>query len=105
MSQVWYNFHMTALSAIYRKNENIVSRTIGDEVILVPIRKESGDLDNIFTLNELAAFIWNALDGNTSLEQIGSMITSDYEVTSEDAARDLLGCIADLESINAVAIV
>jgi len=58
---------MISETPIYQKNEDLIARQIGDEVILVPIRKESGDLDNIYTLNEVAAFIWNLLDGRTTL--------------------------------------
>lgn len=96
--------HMKELSKTYRRSDTMVSRKIGDEVILVPIRNKTGDLDSIFTLNELAAFIWDGLDGINTLEQVRNAIVREYDVPEETAAADLIGCIHELESIDAVAV-
>ena len=49
---------MHDLMKSFVKDPNIVSRKIAGEVILVPIRKNVGDLESIYTLNEVAARIW-----------------------------------------------
>ena len=47
----------------YRKNENFVYRMIQHETILVPIKDNVGDMDSLYNLNEVGAFVWERLDG------------------------------------------
>jgi hypothetical protein len=61
---------MQRSNTIYKHDPNIVARMIGGEMILVPIRKNVGDMENIYTLNETAARIWELVDGQHSLEEI-----------------------------------
>ena len=61
---------MDFLEQRYRKDESVVSRKIADEVILVPIRKNVGDLESIYTLDEVGARIWELIDGIRSLADI-----------------------------------
>jgi hypothetical protein len=90
------------MNYIYKKSDNIVCREIGDEVILVPIRQNSGDLDNIFTLNDVAASIWHYIDGKNSISDIKGLIATEYEVAVEEAEKDIIDLITQLESIQAV---
>lgn len=46
---------MDHLERCYQRDKSIVSRTIEEEVILVPIRQNVGDLESIYTLNEVGA--------------------------------------------------
>jgi hypothetical protein len=52
---------MSDLEKVYKKSDSMVSRKIGDESILVPIRQNAGDLDSIYTLNDTAAYIWGLI--------------------------------------------
>ncbi len=45
------------LAKRFVKDPNMVFRQIGDEVILVPIRRNVADLESIYTLNPVAARI------------------------------------------------
>ena len=46
---------MIHLDYCYQKDPDMVSREIAGEVILVPIRRNVGDLESVYTLNETAA--------------------------------------------------
>ena len=61
---------MKELTEKYRKNEDFVYRKIQDETILVPIKDNVGDMGSIYDLNEVAAFIWEHLDGEKRLLDI-----------------------------------
>ena len=61
---------MNYLERCFQKDPNIVSRKIADEVILVPIRHNVGDLESIYTLNEVGARIWELVDGQRKLKVI-----------------------------------
>ena len=72
-----------------RKAEGFVSRTIADDVIIVPVRGGVGDLESIFTLNAVGATIWRAIDGRTSIEGLADAVARAYEVGPDDAASDV----------------
>ncbi len=93
---------MAQLDACYRKSPSIVSREIAGEMILVPIRQNVGDLESIYTLNETAAFAWELLDGQRSVQAIRDQIAAEFEVGVEEAEQDLLELLAQLESFGAV---
>ena len=86
----------------YQKDPSIVFREIAGEMILVPIRQNVGDLESIYTLNETAARIWELIDGQRSVREIGDQIVEEFEVSAEEAERDLLELLAQLESFGAV---
>jgi len=77
-------------SRIFKQAENIVSREIAGETILVPIRGKLADMQNIFTLNKVGAYIWEKLDGTRSLAEIIALLLSHFEVNQEQAEQDLL---------------
>ncbi|MEW6614173.1 MAG: PqqD family protein [Thermodesulfobacteriota bacterium] len=87
---------------IYRKSDSIVSRKIADEFILVPIRQNVGDLESIFTLNETAARIWEMIDGETKVGRIKEKVVEEFEVTPEEAEKDIIEHLQQLEGIKAI---
>jgi hypothetical protein len=93
---------MVDLEKTYKRNENFVFRKIGDEMILVPIRDNVGDMGYIYNLNELAAFIWQHLDGSNRLVEINEMILEEFEVSDQEAKEDLRIFLGDLEEIGAI---
>jgi hypothetical protein len=93
---------MVRLDQRYQKTPTIVSREIAGEVILVPIRNNLGDLGSIYTLNETGALAWSLLDAEHSLRQICEQIVMEYEVTPEQAERDLKELVEQLCEIEAV---
>lgn len=88
--------------AQYKRNENIVFRKINDEAILVPIKNNVGDMGFIYSLNEVGAFVWESLDGKNRLSDIKTMMQGDFDVSPEEAERDLREFVGQLEEIGAV---
>ncbi|MGD2124952.1 MAG: PqqD family protein [Desulfobacteraceae bacterium] len=93
---------MDILEKVYKKSDAIVARRISDEFILVPVRQDVGDLESIYTLNETGARIWELIDGKTTVGDIKERILDEFEVTSEDAERDLIEHLKQLETIKAI---
>ena len=93
---------MEGLGKIYKRNENFVFRKIEDETILVPLKGNVGDMGSIYNLNEVAAFVWEQLDGQRSLQDIKQRLVEEYEVSAEEAEDDLSEYIAGLTEIDAV---
>ena len=86
----------------YSQSEDIVSRTIGEDTILVPIHRQVGELENVYALNDTAAFIWGQMDGKSSLGDICNRMESEFEVDRERAERDLLTCVAQFEEMKSI---
>jgi len=90
------------VDAVYHKDPDIVFRKISGECILVPIRRRVGDLDNIYTLNETAARIWELIDGRRTLAEIRDGLAAEFAVPVQEAERDLLEYLAALRACAAV---
>ena len=93
---------MESADQIYVHNDNFVFRRIEDETILVPIKNHVGDLDSLFSLNPVGAFIWRKIDGSNSLAAIHDLILAEFDVKAEKAEADLLKFITELREIGAV---
>jgi hypothetical protein len=89
---------MNHLIRRYIKETNLVTRDIVGETIIVPVKSNVGDLDSIYTLNEMGTLIWGLIDGNNSVGQIVDAICGAYDVTHEEAEKDALGFLKSLET-------
>jgi len=85
-------------SAVYQKNVNVVVRNVGDDVIVVPITHNVGDLDSVYTFNEVAARVWSLLDGARTAAAVVDAICSEFDVSHEVAERDLSELFTELEA-------
>jgi hypothetical protein len=93
---------MEGLQEKYKRNENFVYRKIQDDTILVPIKDNVGDMGFIYNLNEVAAFIWEQLDGKKTLLDIRNMIIEEFEVSPKEAEEDLAEFVSELKEIEAI---
>lgn len=93
---------MHALERIVQKDDNIVARKIADEVVLVPIRHKLGELECIYTLNEVAAHIWERIDGKRSLKALRDSLLEDFDVGEPQAQDDLITLIDQLKEVGAI---
>lgn len=92
-----------ALQRRFEKDEaGFVTRTIVDEVVLVPIRRHASDLDSIYTMNRVAAHIWTLIDGVRSILEIRDAVVDRFDVSAEEATSHLLALLHDLEQIGAI---
>ena len=87
---------------IYHKSQDIVSRKIVDEVILVPVRRRGEDVDSLYTLNEVGARIWESIDGTRQVREIRDLIVAEFDVTGAQAEADLLTLLDQLSQIGAI---
>jgi len=90
------------LSRCYEKSSSIVSRKIDDEVILVPIRKNVGDLESIYTLNEVASRIWELIDGKRKVREIKEIIIEEFDVSPQEAEKDAVEFLQQLEKMGGI---
>jgi hypothetical protein len=80
---------MEAQNISFTKNDDLMTRNIAGEALIVPIKGRVGDLSAIYTLNDVGARVWQLIDGRTPVNQIIEAISEEYDVTKEEAAADV----------------
>jgi hypothetical protein len=86
----------------YEKDPAVVYREIAGEAILVPIRRNVGEMDSIYTLDEVGADIWSLIDGVRTAGDIQDLLLDEYRVDAEVLSKDLAEFIQELLSIGAI---
>ncbi len=81
---------------IFARNKDVVSRKIGGELFLVPVKGRLADMEKIFTLTSVAEFIWDRLDGQRSVGEIRDEVIAEFDVAQEQADSDIREFIAEL---------
>jgi hypothetical protein len=84
------------LNTTFRKKENIVTRRIAGETLLVPIYGDLANMEKIFTLDPVAAYIWEQLDGEKSLKVIRDGVIDAFDVKIDQAETDMFEFIDEL---------
>jgi len=93
------------LESCFTKDPSIVFRKVADEFILVPIKQKASDVESIYTMNDVASRIWELIDGKRSLKDIKTILIKEFEVSPEEAEKDLVDFSRQLEKIGAVRVV
>jgi len=90
----------------FRRSEDFVARNIAGETVLVPIRQRLGDLESIYTLNEVATFIWERLAEPSTVGQIAAALGEAFRGEPAEVRRDVeefLGQLLALQAVKPVA--
>jgi hypothetical protein len=84
------------------KHQDVVTRRIAGETILVPLGNSVGDLNFVYTLNEPGTVIWDLLGAGTSVREILDAICREFEVSEEVAAEDLKEFLDSLQTADLI---
>ncbi len=90
------------LDTVFYRNDRVVSRKIVDELILVPVRRNVAEMESIYTLNDVGARVYELIDGERTILQICELIVEEFEVSSEEAERDVLEFLQKLVSAGSI---
>ena len=78
-------------------SDDVVSREIEGELIIVPIASGVGDMeDELYTLNDTGRAIWQRLDGKRTLRDVAADLAADYAAPVDRITRDVLGLVTEL---------
>lgn len=79
--------------------QQFVLREIAGDSILIPIGNIIDSFQGIMTLNETSVFIWKQLEREKDKEEILEAILEEYEVSREQAERNLEEFLKALKKI------
>jgi hypothetical protein len=88
--------HARLVSRRQHDNREFVTRRIADETIIVPVVGGVGDLDAIFTLNDVGSHIWRLIESPTTVEAIVAEIGREFDVSPDRAERDVVDFLGQL---------
>lgn len=87
---------MNSLEQSFIKGDDLITRAIAGQTLIVPVRGQVGDLDSIYALNEVGSRIWSLIEARLPLKRIAEIISEEYEVDYSEAASDVLELIDSL---------
>ncbi len=90
------------LTQAFSRSPRMVGRRIAGEYILVPIAGRGAEVDAIFNLNGVAAFIWEQFDGHRDGGRIVAKIAEQFDVDRTRAEADYLEFVGKLLSVGAL---
>jgi len=86
----------------YARNPDFIYRKIVDESVLVPFHNNVADMDCIYTLNSLGAFIWEQLTEPATRVQLEQAVLAEYDADPAVVVSDLDRFLAEMISIGAM---
>jgi hypothetical protein len=86
----------------YERNPDFVFRKIVDELVLVPIRQDVADMDCIYTMNGVGAFLWERIDGRATPADLQTAVVQEYAADPDVVAADVDAYLRELVAIGAI---
>jgi hypothetical protein len=79
----------TATDVRFIRNQEVVSRKIEGELIIVPIRSGVGDLNSLYTLNAVGSVLWEFMTEGHTIAEMVQRVCDEFEVTKAQARKDI----------------
>ena len=80
----------------FSQNGQFVVRAFPEDTVLVPIHQKAADMENVYVMNSVAAFIWNSLDGKHTVADISRALAQNFEVSHDEAESDVASFLENL---------
>jgi Coenzyme PQQ synthesis protein D (PqqD) len=80
---------MLANQAHFIRNQDVVSRKIDGDLIIVPIRSGVGDLNSLYTLNPVGSVLWEFMTERHTIGEMVERVCGEFEVTTTQAQQDI----------------
>lgn len=73
----------------YKLKDGFVVRKIGEQIMAVPVGKQTSEIHGMIALTESAELLWNKLKTGAEESELVKIITDTYEVDENLAAADV----------------
>ncbi|HZO18999.1 MAG TPA: PqqD family protein [Gemmatimonadaceae bacterium] len=88
------------MTAEFKRGDRFVYRHIAGEHLLVALHQDR--VAPLFTFSPTGASLWRELGEWSSVERLTEHLVNRYDVSREDAARDVMAFLEQLSSLNAL---
>lgn len=78
-----------------------VAREVGGELVVVPLTGNIAHMNELFTFNATAKFLWEALEEDSTEESLVQALLDNYEVEENVARADVIKFLVRLEEMAA----
>jgi hypothetical protein len=72
-----------------KRKADFIMQNVGGENLLVPLGAQVMDMNGIITLNDTAAYVWELLAQERSLDELTAAVAERFDVTPERACADV----------------
>lgn len=86
----------------YQRNSDFIFREIVEEMVLIPVHQNVANMDAIFTLNGVGAFIWEQLAEPMTKDNLQTLLLDEYEVDPRVLMTDLDVFLGQMKELGAV---
>ena len=69
---------------------------------MVPVSSQVGDLEAIYTLNDVGARVWGLLETPQSLQDIVAVLSDEYDAPDDAITRDVVELLDELRAAGLV---
>ncbi len=82
------------------KDQEVLFTSMGEDAVLLHVQR--GDY---YSLNRVGARVWTLSDGNKNIGDLAKEITGEFDISLEEAERDIIELIEQLEKEGLVKVV
>ena len=84
-------------------NEGFELRKVCDEYVIVAYGRKNIDFSKVISLNESAAFMWNAVaDKEFACQELADLLCKEYDVDAQTALQDVTQMVASWNELGLV---
>lgn len=91
---------MIERNAYMIKDDDVLFTSMGEDAVLLHVNR--GDY---YSLNKVGARLWVLTDGKKSITDLAVIITKEFDISQEEAEKDILEMAAQLEKEGLVKVV
>ncbi len=77
------------MAHVYRKKDNLLTRKVAGETLIIPIRGALADLQRIYALDPVAECVWNRLGETTATDDLYAEVLDQFEMDEERVRKDV----------------
>src|SRR4030081_1023447 len=81
---------------LFVRSRTVVSRVVGGETLIVPIRGKVGDLASIYSFNETGSLVWKLLESRRTFAQLVVGVAHEYNMERSQVERDVKQFVEDM---------
>lgn len=74
---------------MYKLKNGFMIREIGNQIMAVPVGKQTSEIHGMIALSESAKLLWEVLQNGATVEELADVLMENYEVERSVAVADV----------------